>query len=343
VHDNTAKRVERRDAAGGGTPPLVAIVVYDGVALFELAAARDVFGTDVAAAGGQRLYEVLICGPAPSVMTEAGFRMEVPHGLDVLDRAQTVVVLPTNVPGQVPPEVLDALRLARSRGRRLMSLCTGAAVLAAAGLLDGHTATTHWSEAADLARQYPAVTVDPGVLYVDEGDLLTSAGSAASLDLCLHVLQRDYGTDIASRVARDLVIPLYRAGGQAQYIETPVPEPDGAGDLFADTLSWLRAHLDQEVTVAELAARAAMSPRTFARRFPASTGTTPLTWILRERVRLAQRLLETTDLPVDAIAGKTGFGTADNLRKHFGRMLHTTPQAYRRTFRDPVAATPATA
>jgi transcriptional regulator GlxA family with amidase domain len=325
-------------------PPVVAILVYDGVALFELAAANDVFGTDVTTASGEPLYEVVICGPAASVVTEAGFRMEVPRGLDALDQAQTVVVLPTLVPEQVPAEVLDALRLARARGQRLMSLCTGAAVLAAAGLLDGHTATTHWSECAGLARRYPQVTVDPGVLYVDEGDLLTSAGSAASLDLCLHVLQRDYGTQVATRVARDLVIPLHRPGGQAQYIETPVPEPGGGGDLFTDTISWLQAHLDQEVTVAELAARAAMSPRTFARRFPASTGTTPLTWILRERVRLAQRLLETTDLSVDAIAGKSGFGTADNLRKHFGRMLHTTPQAYRRTFRDPAAPlTPATA
>jgi transcriptional regulator GlxA family with amidase domain len=342
VRDNTANVLARQRTAP--QPPAVAIVVYDGVALFELAAAHDVFGTDVTTASGMPLYQVLICGPAASVMTEAGFRMEVPRGLDALDTAQTVVVLPTLFPEQVPAEVLDALRLARSRGQRLMSLCTGASVLAAAGLLDGHTATTHWSECADLARQYPRVTVDPGVLYVDEGELLTSAGSAASLDLCLHVVQRDYGTQVATRVARDLVIPLHRPGGQAQYIETPVQEADSGGDLFADTISWLQAHLDQEVTIADLAARAAMSPRTFARRFPASTGTTPLTWILRERARLAQRLLETTDLPIDAIAGKTGFGTADNLRKHFGRMLHTTPQTYRRTFRDPaVPLTPATA
>jgi transcriptional regulator GlxA family with amidase domain len=340
VQDDTANMSAARET--DGKPPVVAIVVYDGVALFELAAANDVFGTDVTTASGEPLYQVLICGPAASVTTEAGFRMEVPRGLDALDEAHTVVVPPTLFPEKVPSEVLDALRLARSRGQRLMSLCTGAAVLAAAGLLDGHTATTHWSECADLARRYPRVTVDPGVLYVDEGDLLTSAGSAASLDLCLHVLQRDYGTEVATRVARDLVIPLHRPGGQAQYIETPVPEP--GGDLFADTISWLQAHLDQEVSVADLAARAAMSPRTFARRFPASTGTTPLTWILRERVRLARRLLETTDLPVDVIAGKTGFGTADNLRKHFGRMLHTTPQAYRRAFRDPAAPlTPATA
>jgi transcriptional regulator GlxA family with amidase domain len=304
--------------------------------MFELAAANDIFGTEITTASGAPLYQVIICGPAASVTTDMRFRMEVPHGLDALASAQTVVVPPSLTPDEAPPEVLDALRLARSRGQRILSLCTGAFVLAAAGILDGHTATTHWSECADLARRHPRVRVDPGVLYVDEGDLLTSAGSAASLDLCLHVVQRDYGTEIATRVAREMVVPLHRAGGQAQYIETPVPEPGAAGDLFADTISWLQAHLDQEVTVADLAARAAMSPRTFARRFPASTGTTPLTWIVQERVRLAQRLLETTDLPVDVIAGKSGFGTADNLRKHFGRRLRTTPQSYRRAFQAPV-------
>jgi AraC family transcriptional activator FtrA len=312
----------------------VAVVVYDGVALFELAVANDIFGTTIATVNGRPLYRVLICGAAPSVTTDAGFRMEVPHGLDVLPSSQTVVVLPTLDAARVPAEVLDALRTARSGGRRVISLCTGALVLAAAGLLDGHRATTHWTECADLARQYPRVRVDPGVLYVDDGDLLTSAGSAASLDLCLHVVQRDYGTDIASTVARDLVVPLYRPGGQAQYIETPLPAVDD-GDLFADTVGWLRAHLDEPVTVADLAARSAMSPRTFARRFVASTGTTPLAWILRERIRLAQRLLETSDLPVDMIARSSGFGGPDNLRKHFGRALRTTPQAYRRTFREP--------
>jgi AraC family transcriptional regulator, transcriptional activator FtrA len=325
VHDKTAN---------GDQPPIVAVVVYDGVTMFELAVANDVFGTDAATVSGRPLYRVFFCGAAPWVTTEAGFRMEVPHGLYVLEAAHTVVALPTHALEQVPDAVLDALRAARSRGQRVISLCSGAFVLAAAGLLDGHTATTHWAEAADLARQYPRVTVDPGVLYVDEGDLLTSAGSAASLDLCLHLVQRDYGTDIATTVARDLVVPLYRPGGQAQYIETPLPAL-GDGDLFADTVGWLLAHLDQQVTVAELAARAAMSARTFARRFVASTGTTPLTWILRERVRLAQRLLETTDLPIDLVAHRSGFGTPDNLRKHFSRVLRTTPQAYRRTFRDP--------
>jgi AraC family transcriptional activator FtrA len=316
------------------TATTVAIVVFEGVTLFGLAAANDIFGTEVTTASGAPLYQVLICGPAASVMTDRHFRMEVPHGLDALDTAQTVVVPSTLTPDEVPAEALDALRLARSRGQRILSLCTGAFVLAAAGILDGHTATTHWSECADLARRYPRVRVDPSVLYVDEGDLLTSAGNAASLDLCLHVVQRDYGTEVATQVARDMVIPLHRAGGQAQYIETPMPEPTDS-DPFTDTISWLQAHLDQEVTVADLAARAAMSPRTFARRFPASTGTTPLTWIVQERVRLAQRLLETTDLPVDAIAGKSGFGTADNLRKHFGRILQTTPQSYRRAFQAP--------
>src|ERR1700733_6923281 len=335
VQDDTANMLEARRT--DRKPPVVAIVVYDGLALFELAAANDVFGTDVTTASGEPLYRVLICGPAASVMTEAGFRMEVPRGLDALDEAHTVVVLPTLFPEQVPAEVLDALGRARSRGQRLMSLCTGAFVLAEAGLLDGRTATTHWSECADLARRYPRVTVDPGVLYVDEGDLLTSAGSAASLDLCLHLVQRDHGTEIAAKVARDLVIPLHRPGGQAQYIETPMPQPAGT-DLFSDTLAWLREHLAEPVAVSDLAERAAMSPRTFARRFQASTGTTPLQWILAERTRLAQRLLETSDLPVDVLARESGFGSPDNLRKHFGRALRTTPQAYRRAFRATASA-----
>ncbi len=329
MHDETA-------TSGGPRPPGVAVVVYDGVALFELAVTSDVFGTTITTASGRPLYRLSICGPAPSVTTDAGFRMEVPYGLEMLDAAQTVVVPPTLVPDQVPAAVLDALRTARSRGRRILSLCTGAFVLGAAGLLDGHTVTTHWAECADLARQYPRASVDPGVLYVDEDDLLTSAGSAASLDLCLHVVQRDHGTEIAARVARDLVVPLHRPGGQAQFIETPLPSLDG-GDLFADTIGWLRAHLNEPVTVSDLAARAAMGSRTFARRFLASTGTTPLAWIVRERIRLAQRLLETSDLPIDVVARESGFGSADNLRKHFGRALRTTPQSYRRAFRDPVA------
>ncbi len=326
MHDKAAK-----------SPHRVAIVVFDGVALFELAVADDVFGTEVTAADGSRLYQVSVCAPSPSVQTDSGLALAVRHGLDVARNADTIVVAPKDSPGPPPAAVLGLLRAARDEGKRILSLCTGAFVLAEAGILDGHAATTHWSECAELARRYPRVRVDPKVLYVDEGNLLTSAGSAASLDLCLHVVQRDHGSEVATRVARDLVVPLHRPGGQAQYIEAPLPPP-AAADLFRDTLTWLRQHLDEPVAVGDLAERAAMSPRTFARRFQASTGTTPLRWVLAERIRLAQRLLETTALPVDAVARKSGFGTPDNLRKHFARTVRTTPQAYRRAFQAPAPA-----
>jgi transcriptional regulator GlxA family with amidase domain len=321
--------------AGGaetGIPHSVAIVVYDGVALFELGVACDVFGGDFTTRSGISLYATSVCGAATAVTTDAGFEMRVPEGLDALRSAGTVVVPPTLFPDQVPASVLHALREASARYARIVSLCTGAFVLAAAGILDGLAATTHWAECAELARRYPLVSVDPGVLYIDNGDLLTSAGSAASIDLCLHLVQRDYGAEIATQVARDLVVPLQREGGQAQYIDTPLPEYDSGDSLFAGTLAWLREHLDTPVTVDDLAERSAMSPRTFARRFVASTGTTPYQWLVRERIRLARRLLETTGLPIETVARKSGFQTAGNLRKHFGRALHTTPQAYRGTF-----------
>jgi len=287
-----------------------------------------VFGDD---SGGAPLYAVSVCAATPSVTTDAGLTMGVPAGLDAVRAARTVVVTPTSLAERVPPAALAALRAAHARGARIMSLCTGAFILAAAGLLDGRVATTHWSECAQLAREYPRVRVDPRVLYVDDGDLLTSAGSAASVDLCLHVVQQDFGAEAAARVARELVVPLHRDGGQAQYIDTPMPAQAG-DDLLAATLVWLQAHLGEEVSVADLAARSAMSARTFARRFVASTGTTPYQWIARERVRLAQRLLETTDLPVEAIARSCGLGSAANLRKQFGRALSTSPNSYRRTF-----------
>jgi AraC family transcriptional regulator, transcriptional activator FtrA len=327
MHDNAA--TERKAPP---EPESVALVVYDGVATFEVGVASDVFGTGYAPDFGVPWYRLSICGATPSVVLDAGPRMEVPDGLAAMRTAGTVVVLPTKQPDQVPAAVLDELRAARARGQRIMSLCTGAFVLAAAGILDGHRATTHWGECAELARRYPEVTVDPDVLYVDEGDLLTSAGSAASIDLCLHVVQRDYGRAVATRLARELVVPLYRDGGQAQFIDTPIPVLDDR-HLFADTLTWLQSHLDQSVSVRDLADRAAMSPRTFARRFLSSTGLTPYQWIVRERIRLAQRLLETSDLPVDAIAVRAGFATAGNLRKHFGRTVRTSPHAYRDSFR----------
>jgi transcriptional regulator GlxA family with amidase domain len=322
--------------AKAANPISVAVVVYDQVALFELGVVREVFGADVTTPAGTPLYNVVICGPAESVRTDAGVPIGVHRGLEATQTAQTVVVVPTYSPEDaVPAAVVDAVRAASARGARLISLCTGAFVLAAAGLLDGRRATTHWSECAELARRYPLVAVDPGVLYVDDGGaIMTAAGSAAGIDLCLHVVQHDYGAEIATQIARDMVIPLHRDGGQAQYIDTPMPEA-AAGDLFAGTLGWLREHLDEPVSVRELAARAAMSPRTFARKFVASTGTTPYQWLLRERLALARRLLETSDLPVDTIAHRCGLQTAGNLRKHFARELRTTPQSYRRAFRVP--------
>jgi transcriptional regulator GlxA family with amidase domain len=243
-----------------------------------------------------------------------------------------VIVLPTvSIGQQVPAALLEALRQAHARGSRIVSLCTGAFALAAAGLLDGRRATTHWTECDALARQYPRVTVDPGVLFVDEGDILTSAGSAASIDLCLHVVRQDHGTEIATQLARQLVVPPQRDGGQAQYISAPMPAI-GSSSPFAGTLAWLQEHLHETVTVEELAARSAMSPRTFARRFTGAAGTTPYQWLIHQRVQLAQRLLETTDLPVESVAEKSGFSTAANLRKHFSRTVHTSPQAYRRTW-----------
>ncbi len=265
-----------------------------------------------------------------------GFQVLAAHGADRIVSADTVIVLPT-VSEAVPAGLPEALQQAHARGSRIVSLCTGAFAIAAAGLLDGRRATTHWTECQELARRYPLVTVDPGVLFVDEGDILTSAGSAAGIDLCLHVVRRDYGTEIATQLARQLVVPPQRDGGQAQYIDAPMPELDSSS-LFADTVCWLQEHLNEPVTVEDLAARSAMSPRTFARRFLASTGSTPYQWLLQQRVRLAQRLLEMSDLPIDAVAEQSGFSTAANLRKHFSKAVHTSPQAYRRTFQDRAAS-----
>jgi transcriptional regulator GlxA family with amidase domain len=310
----------------------VAVLAYDGVAMFELGIACDVFGSTMGQLFDPAWYELSLCAAAPGlVSSDVGFGIDVPYGIDRIRQAGTIVVSPTDLPDEVPPAILDELRRAHHRGRRIVSLCTGASILARAGLLDGHRATTHWSECETLARQHPLVEVDPNVLYVDEGNLLTSAGSAASIDLLLHIVRQDYGTEIANGVARDLVVPPHRDGDQAQYIDTPMPSYSGA-DLFAEALGWAQSHLDESVTIDDLAARSAMSPRTFARRFGETTGTTPYRWLLRQRVERAQRLLETTDLSIDLVASRSGFGTADNLRKHFRRTVHTSPNSYRRTF-----------
>ena len=324
--------VSGRAIGPGDDTHAVAVVVYDGVTAFELGVACDVFGDEWAAMLGVPWYRSFVCGIVPGpVTTDSGFQILPSHGPEQIRAAGTVIVLPTVSVQDAPPALLDLLRQAHARGSRIVSLCTGAFALAAAGLLDGRRATTHWTECEALARQHPRVTIDPGVLFVDEGDILTSAGSAASIDLCLHVVRQDYGTEIATQLARQLVVPPQRDGGQAQYISAPMPVLDSSS-LFADTVGWLQEHLHEQVTVEDLAARSAMSPRTFARRFTGSTGTTPYQWLIHQRIQLAQRLLETSDLPIDSVAEKTGFSTAANLRKHFSRAVHTSPHAYRRTF-----------
>jgi transcriptional regulator GlxA family with amidase domain len=331
VRDKTA--IRGRD----GVRHSVAVVVYDGISLFEFSVALEVFATDRSDLFGVPWYRTVVCAAVPGTVTaDGGLQIQVVHGLEAVADADTVIVPPTERLEEVPPAVLGALWEAHDRGQRIVSLCTGAFVLAGAGVLDGRRATTHWSECDDLARRYPGLAVDPRVLFVDDGDILTSAGSAASIDLCLHIVRHDHGTEIATQLARQLVVPPQRDGGQAQYIDVPLPALDSS-HLFADTVAWLQEHLDEPVTVEDLASRSAMSPRTFARRFLAGTGTTPYRWLLGQRVQLAQRLLETSDLPVDVVAARSGFSTAGNLRKHFGRLLRTSPQAYRRTFRTPAA------
>jgi AraC family transcriptional regulator, transcriptional activator FtrA len=310
--------------------PAVGIVVYDGVAMFEYAVAFEVFGADDAHGADPPLYRLVTCGSGQARF-DSGVWVTPSHGLAHLGRVGTVIVPPCDVPGGPPEAVLRALRRAHARGVRLVSLCTGAFVLAAAGLLDGRRATTHWAHCAELAERYPRVAVDPDVLFVDDGDVLTAAGSAASVDLCLHLVRRDHGAEAAARIARSLVVPPHRDGGQAQYIDTPLPKVE-ATDRFAETIAWAREHLDEPITVDALATRATMSRRTFARHFAATTGTTPYHWLLGQRLRLAQRLLEAGDLTVEAVARHSGFLNAGNLRRHFTRALHTTPTAYRNTF-----------
>jgi AraC family transcriptional activator FtrA len=308
--------------------------VYDGFTPFELGVACEVFGDDRWVAPGDPWYHLSICGEnSRPVVADTGFQILVPHGLEMLSDVDTVIVSPTYRPEDVPESVFQALRQAHARRCRILSFCAGAFVLAEAGLLDGRRAATHWTECEELARRYPLVSVDPGVLFVDEGNILTGAGSAASIDLCLHIVRQDYGSDVATQLARQLVVPPQRDGGQAQYIENPLPVLDSS-NLFAETVAWVQEHLDEPVTVEDLALRSAMSPRTFARRFVAATGTTPYQWLVRQRVQFAQRLLEVSDLPIEAVAEKSGFCTAGNLRKHFSRVVHTSPQAYRHTFQD---------
>ncbi|TQF02532.1 helix-turn-helix domain-containing protein [Kitasatospora acidiphila] len=307
----------------------VALAVTDGMLHFELGMAFEVFGANPAGLADP-WYRLAVCGP--TAMRVGRFRLEPDHGLDRLPAADTVIVPGwANVDREPPADLVDAVRAAHEAGARVASLCTGAFVLAAAGLLDGRRATTHWAHTDVLAARYPEVTVDPDVLYVDNGSVLTSAGKAAAMDLCLHLVRLDHGSVIANRLARRLVVPPHRDGGQAQFITTPMPAPDH--HPLAGLFPWALERLDQPLTVEDLARQARMSSRHLGRHFRTVTGTTPLQWLLTQRIRRAQELLETTDDSVDGIAAATGMGTATTLRRHFNRTVGVPPDTYRRTFR----------
>jgi transcriptional regulator GlxA family with amidase domain len=316
----------------------VAAVVLDGVNPFELGVVCEVFGTD-RSDDGLPVYDFAVASAeGPRLTSRSGFALHVEHGLERLETADLIAVpaCARYETRDFPPELLEALRNGVDRGARVLSVCSGVFLLAAAGLLDGRRCTVHWHHAEELARAYPRLTVEPDVLYVDEDPVITSAGTAAGIDACLHIVRKEQGTEVANKIARRMVVPPHRDGGQAQYIERPLPR--SKCDTVGEVLVWMDGHLDEEVTVEQLAERAHMSPRTFARRFQQETGTTPYRWILRQRVLLAQRLLEATDETVDAIAGRAGFGTAAALRHQFLRTVGTTPNAYRRTFQGPEAA-----
>jgi transcriptional regulator GlxA family with amidase domain len=314
----------------GAPPRLVAVVAFDGVVLGDLASPCEVFGR-ARGAGGRAWYEVRICSLAPQVVSEH-VTLTVPWRLSSLHRADLVIV-----PGiddldrAIPRGLLRAIRRAVDRGARVASICTGAFVLAATGALDGLRATTHWRSADELARRHPEIDVDADVLYVDNGDLLTSAGAAAGLDLCLHLVRRDLGAEAAADAARDAVMPLERAGGQAQFIVHQPPASDGIS--IGPLVEWLEQNLGKDLPLPAIARRAAMSTRTLSRRFREQVGTTPAFWVTRARVRRAQRLLETTNLSVERLAADVGFGSSAVLRDHFGRIVGTSPQSYRRSFR----------
>ncbi len=307
----------------------VVAVVLEGVRVLDLAAPAHFFGH----LGPPRYAFDLAAVEPGAVRGSSGFEIVVEHGLDALEEADTIVVPGYGPTDRTPPEaLLDALRAAAGNGARVMSICTGAFALAHAGLLDGRRAATHWADAAALASRFPAVEVDADVLFVDGGDVLTSAGVAAGLDLCLHVVRSDHGAEVASAFARRTVIAPHRDGGQSQFIDLPLPPPVEKSADLAATRTWALENLSQPLDVATLANHALVSPRTFARRFRAETGTTPHKWLLHQRVLQARRLLESSDTAVEEIATRCGFGSAASLRTHFRSQTGTSPIAYRRAF-----------
>ncbi|GAA5069366.1 GlxA family transcriptional regulator [Nocardia callitridis] len=315
----------------------VAVLALDQVVASDLAAPVDIFGHS-RLPDGRAAYRVRVCGMTPSVDTGA-FLLVPPWGPAELAEADTIVVAGcADVTAPVPDAVVEALRSAAARGTRIASICSGAFILAAAGLLDGGRATTHWRAAAELAARYPAIDVDPDVLYVDNGAVLTSAGAAAGIDLCLHMIRRDYGSAVAADSARNAVVPLEREGGQAQFIVHDQP-PAPRGCALEPVMRWMWDNCAAELTLDDIAAHAGMSTRTLNRHFREQTGTTPLQWLLRTRIRQAQQLLESTAHPIERIAGQVGFGSPTAFRDRFRRVVGTSPHSYRRAFRSGVAQT----
>src|SRR5450755_1546246 len=311
----------------------VAVVVLDGFTPFEMGVVCEVFGVD-RTDDGLPAYDFAVVASQPGpVRSSVGFTIETAFGLDRLAEADLVVISAVSdewLAASFPEALLDTMRATVARGARVLSVCNGAFVLGAAGLLDGRRCTTHWRHAKELSRRHPSAIVNPQVLYVDEDPVITSAGTAAGIDACLHLVRREQGSRVANGIARRMVVPPHRDGGQAQYVDRPVAVP--ACDTLGDVISWLQRHLGEPVTVRQLAARARMSERTFARRFVQETGTTPVRWLTGQRILLAQELLEETTETVDVIADRAGFGNAATLRHHFRAWRGTTPQAYRHAF-----------
>ena len=308
----------------------VAALVLDGLAVFEFGVICEVFGIDRTADGVPN-FDFKVCGPEPGkpLRTSVGATLIPDHGLDDLAGAD-LVAIPAIGSADYLPQALDAVRRAADAGATILTVCSGAFVAGAAGLLDGRPCTTHWMHADQLQSMYPTAKVDRNVLFVDDGNLITSAGTAAGIDACLHLVRREMGSEITNKIARRMVVPPQRDGGQRQYIDQPIPVR--CSERFAPHLDWILANLDKPHTVATLARRAHMSGRTFARRFVEETGRTPMQWVTDQRVLFARRLLEETTLDVDRIADQSGFGNATLLRHHFRRVIGVTPSDYRRRF-----------
>ena len=308
----------------------VVALAYDGLLAFEFITAAELFGRP--RPEFSQWYDFVVCGVDPQpIRSQAGIVIEAEHDLGLLDDADTIVIPGWCAAEHLPsPELIDRLCAAYERGARLLSICTGAFLLAATGLLDGRRATTHWAWSDLLKSRYPSVNVEPGVLYVDEGRLLTSAGSAAGIDLCLYVIRKDLGARVANAVARRMVVPPHRDGGQSQYIDHPMTLVEQCS--LSPLLDWLRENLADDHSVDSLAKRAGLAPRTFARRFQDYVGTSPHRWLTQERLIRSQELLETTSASMDRVAEEAGFGSAQVLRLHFRRHLSTTPTRYRKTF-----------